>query len=73
VPQPIQIIDRVRPATMPATTAATLTAAFGLGTLNPARAIWYRPQRRANATTGTRPADATRFGSSNATDVADIM
>jgi hypothetical protein len=61
------------PATMPATTAATLTAAFGLGTVNAALVVSCRPQRRANANTGTKPADDTRFGSSNATDDADSV
>jgi hypothetical protein len=59
------------PATIPATTAATLIAAFGFGTVNAAPAVSCRPQRRANASTGTSPADDTKFGSSNATDIAE--
>jgi hypothetical protein len=61
------------PATIPASTAATFTAAFGLGTLSDSAANSYNPQRRANATTGTRPADDTRFGSSNATDITETV
>lgn len=61
------------PAIIPATTAATFTAAFGLGTFNAARVVSCSPQRPANANTGTNPADATRFGSSNATDTAETV
>jgi len=48
------------PATMPATTAATCTAAFGLGTVNTVRAVSCRPQRRASPSTGTNPTDDTK-------------
>ena len=58
------------PTTIPATTADTFTAGFGQGTVNAAAAS-CNPQRWANASTGTSPADDTRFGSSNSTDVAD--
>ena len=61
------------PATIPATTAATLTAAFGDGTVNDSAAGSESPQRRIEPSTGTRPADDTRFGSSNATDVAETV
>jgi hypothetical protein len=61
------------PATIPATTAATFTPEFGDGTLSPSAARSCNPQRPARASTGTSPADDTRFGSSNATDVADNM
>ena len=62
MPQPVQIIDRIRPRHIPATTAAALTAAFGFGTVNTALAVSYSPQRWANANTGTSPAKDTRFG-----------
>ena len=61
------------PATIPATSEATFNPAFAplsVGTLNmldrPARAA--RPAS-ASASTGTSPADDTRFGSSNTADV----
>jgi len=47
-----------------------LIAAFGFGTVNTAESDSYKPQRRANPSTGTSPADDTKFGSSNATNVA---
>jgi hypothetical protein len=61
------------PATIPATTAAALTAAFGFGTVNTALPVSCSPHRPANASTGTNPADDTRFGSSNATDMAETV
>jgi hypothetical protein len=59
--------------TIPATTAATLIAAFGLGTVSEPATASCSPQRRANANTGTSPADDTRFGSSNATYTAETV
>jgi hypothetical protein len=48
-------------AIIPATTAGVLIAAFGLGTLNTSPAALCRPQRRASASSGTSPADDTKF------------
>jgi hypothetical protein len=48
------------------------SAAFGFGTVNAAAAS-CNPHRRANASTGTNPADPTRFGSSNAADPAETL
>jgi len=61
VPQPIKIIDRVRPSQHPRPTAAVFSAAFGFGTVS-AAAVSYSPHRRTRAGTGTKPAEPTRFG-----------
>ncbi len=55
------------PATIPATTAVTFTAAFAPaepGTLTCSATSSCNPARSANATAGTSPATPTRFGSS---------
>jgi len=60
------------PATIPATSEETFKPAFAplsLGTLRCWSARSCRPAERASATTGTSPADDTRFGSSNTADV----
>ena len=61
------------PATIPATSEATFNPAFAplsVGTPRCCRARSWSPADRANARTGTRPADDTRFGSSNTAEVA---
>ena len=61
------------PATMPATSEATFTPALAplsVGTLNRRSASSASPARSASRITGTRPAEPTRFGSSNTADVA---
>lgn len=61
------------PATIPATSEATFNPAFAplsVGTLRCSSARSANPARCANAMAGTSPAADTRFGSSNAADVA---
>ena len=58
---------------MPATREATFhpaLAPLSVGTVNCCCAKAARPAASASATTGTSPAAATRFGSSNTADVA---
>jgi len=60
------------PATIPATSEATFRPAFAplsVGTLICSSASFRRPARSASASSGTRPAGDTRFGSSNTADV----
>jgi hypothetical protein len=60
------------PATIPATNEATFNPAcapLSPGTLRCSSASSRSPARSAKARTGTRPADDTRFGSSNTVDV----
>jgi len=60
------------PTTIPPTSDDTFNPAFAplsVGTLRCSSASFPSPARSANASTGTRPAADTRFGSSNATDV----
>jgi hypothetical protein len=62
------------PATIPATSAGTFTAAFtppGVLSVSVPATRSARPTRPANATTGTRPAHDTRFGSSNTAETRD--
>lgn len=61
------------PAAIPATTLITFAPALapagpGIVTQRCARAA--SPMRWANPTAGTRPADTTKFGSSNVADLA---
>ena len=61
------------PATIPATSEATFNPAFAplsVGTAQVLIGQVRRPADSASASTGTSPADDTRFGSSNAADVA---
>ena len=61
------------PATIPATSEATFNPAFAplsVGTVRCSSASSRSPARSASASTGTSPADDTRFGSSNTADVA---
>ncbi len=61
------------PATIPATSAVTFDPALAplsLGTVRRSSASTRRPAASASATTGTRPADDTRFGSSKTADIA---
>jgi len=61
------------PAIIPATSEVTFSPAFAplsVGTLRCPWASSWRPAARANARTGTSPADDTRFGSSNTAEVA---
>jgi hypothetical protein len=64
------------PATIPATSEATFNPGFAplsVGTVRCASASRRRPADSARASTGTSPADDTRFGSSNTADVrADV-
>jgi hypothetical protein len=56
------------PATIPATSEATFNRALAplsVGTLRCSCASSCKPAERAKATSGTKPADDTRFGSSN--------
>ncbi len=60
------------PATIPPTSEATFNPAFAplsLGTDRCSSASSRSPARSASASTGTSPADDTRFGSSNTVDV----
>jgi hypothetical protein len=60
------------PATIPATSEATFNPAFAplsVGTLRCSSASSRRPATDAKATTGTSPADDTRFGSSNRAEI----
>ena len=60
-------------ATIPATSDATFKPALlplSVGTVRRSAASSTSPARSANASTGTRPADDTRFGSSNTADTA---
>jgi hypothetical protein len=60
------------PATIPATSEVTFSPAFAplsLGTDKRSCANAPSPAECASATTGTSPADDTRFGSSNTADV----
>ena len=64
------------PATIPATNEATFApglAPLSVGTLNSRSARSASPARAARRITGTRPADPTRFGSSNAADVEFVV
>ncbi len=59
------------PATIPATNEATFNPAFAplsVGTLRCWSASLARPADRARASSGTSPADDTRFGSSQTAD-----
>ena len=61
------------PATIPATSEVTFNPAFAPLSLGTVRCFWAssgRPVLPASATTGTSPADDTRFGSSNTAEVA---
>lgn len=61
------------PATIPATSDMTFSPAFAplsVGTLKCSSASSRSPADSANLTTGTRPADDTRFGSSNEAETA---
>jgi hypothetical protein len=60
------------PATIPATSDATFIPAFAPLSLGTVRCSWASgpsPADSANATSGIRPADDTRFGSSNTADL----
>jgi len=60
------------PATMPATSEATFNPAFAplsVPTVRCRSASVRSPADSASATIGTRPADDTKFGSSNTADV----
>ena len=52
------------PASIPATTPAAFTSAFGHGTLRCCPSRSCSPARSASRITGTRPAEPIRFGSS---------
>jgi hypothetical protein len=61
------------PASIPPTNEATFNPAFAplsVGTDRCASASSRRPARSASASTGTNPADDTKFGSSSTADVA---
>jgi hypothetical protein len=61
------------PATIPATSELTFNPAFAPLSLGTLRWCWDSspgPAERANAKTGTSPADDTRFGSSKTAEVA---
>ncbi len=61
------------PATIPATSEATFNPAFAPLSVGTLRCVWassWSPADRASASTGTSPADDTRFGSSNTAEVA---
>ena len=71
VAQQVHAVDGVRPATIPATKAATLIAGFDPG--EPGTRTWAaarscRPARSARVMTGMSPAHDTRFGSSKAAE-----
>ena len=61
------------PATIPATSEVIFNPAFAPLSVGTVRCWWVSspsPADRANARTGTNPADDTRFGSSNTAEVA---
>ncbi len=60
------------PATIPATSEVTFSPALAPLSLGTVRCSWARarnPADSASASSGTSPADDTRFGSSNTADV----
>ena len=64
------------PATIPAISEPTFSPAFAplsVATVRCSSARSRSPAASANAITGTSPADDTRFGSSNATEVRESL